>query len=45
VVSDPLGISGCHIIETLIRGEDSPELLSWNVRERLRKKEKLGRNR
>jgi hypothetical protein len=41
VVSDLLGISGCRIIEALIRGEDSPEILSGKVRERLRKKEKL----
>jgi len=41
VVTDLLGVSGRRIIEALIRGEDSPEVLSWKVRGRLRGKEKL----
>jgi transposase len=41
VVTDLLGVSGRRIIEALIRGEDSPEVLSWKVRGRLRAKEKL----
>ena len=41
VVSDLLGVSGRRIIEAMIRGEDSPALLSWKVRGRLRKKEKV----
>jgi len=41
VVSDLLGVSGTRIIEALIGGEDSPEILSWKVRGRLREKEKL----
>ena len=40
VASDWLGVSGRRIIEALIAGEDSPELLSWKVRGSLRKKEK-----
>jgi transposase len=40
VVSDLMGLSGRRIIEAMIAGEDSPELLSWKVRGRLRKKEK-----
>ena len=43
VASDWLGVSGRRIIEALIAGEDSPELLSWRVRGSLRKKEKRGR--
>jgi transposase len=43
VMSDLMGVSGRRIIEALIAGEDSPELLSWKVRGRLRKKEKLVR--
>ena len=39
----PDGGYGRRIIEALIAGEDSPELLSWKVRGRLRKKEKLVR--
>jgi transposase len=38
-----MGVSGRRIIEAMIAGEDSPELLSWKVRGRLRKKEKLVR--
>jgi transposase len=41
VVSDLMGVTGCRIVEALIAGEDSPEILSWKVRGRLRKKEKL----
>jgi transposase len=41
VASDILGVSGCRIIEGLIGGEDSAECLSWKVRGKLRKKEKL----
>jgi transposase len=40
VASDLLGVSGRRIIEAMISGEDSPELLSWKVRGTLRKKEK-----
>jgi len=43
VMTDMMGVSGRRIIEALIAGEDSPELLSWKVRGRLRKKEKLVR--
>ena len=41
VASDLLGVSGCRIIEAMIAGQDSPALLSWKVRGKLRKKEKL----
>jgi transposase len=40
VASNLLGVSGCRIIEAMIAGEDSPELLSWKVRGSLRKREK-----
>jgi transposase len=40
VASNLLGVSGCRIIEAMIAGEDSPELLSWKVRGSLRQKEK-----
>lgn len=40
VASDLLGLSGRRIIEAMIAGQDSPELLSWKVRGKLRKKEK-----
>lgn len=43
VASDLLGVSGRRIIEAMIAGQDSPELLSWKVRGKLRKKEKLVR--
>jgi len=43
VVSDLMGVSGCRIMEAMIAGEDSPELLSWKLRGQLRKKEKLVR--
>jgi hypothetical protein len=43
VASDLLGVTGCRIIRAMIAGEDSPELLSWKVRGKLRKKEKLVR--
>jgi transposase len=43
VATDLMGVSGRRIIEAMIAGEDSPELLSWKVRGRLRKKEKLVR--
>jgi len=42
VASDLLGVSGRRIIEAMINGEDSPELLSWKVRGRLRKKRETG---
>jgi len=41
VASDRLGVSGRRIIEALISGEQSPEILSWKVRGRLRGKDKL----
>jgi len=41
VVSDLMGVTGRRIVEALIAGEDSPEILSWKVRGSLRKKEKL----
>lgn len=41
VVSDLMGVTGRGIVEALIAGQDSPELLSWKVRGSLRKKEKL----
>ena len=40
VASDLLGVSGRRIIEAMIAGQESAELLSWKVRGRLRKKEK-----
>jgi transposase len=43
VISDLLGVSGQRIITAMIAGEDSPELLSWKLRGKLRKKEKLVR--
>jgi transposase len=43
VMSDLLGVSGRRIMEAMIAGEDSPELLSWKLRGKLRKKEKLVR--
>jgi transposase len=43
VTSKLLGVSGRRIIEAMIAGEDSAELLSWKVRGSLRKKEKLVR--
>jgi transposase len=41
VASDLMGVSGQRIIQALIAGEDSPEILSWKVRGRLREKEQL----
>lgn len=41
VVSDLLGVTGRRIIEALVGGEKSPEILSWKVRGSLREKEKL----
>jgi transposase len=41
VASDLLGVSGRRIIEALIAGEQSPEILSWKLRGSLRAKEKL----
>ena len=41
VVSDLMGVSGRRIVEALIAGVDSPEMLSWKVRGKLRKKEKV----
>jgi transposase len=43
VASNLLGVSGRRVIEAMIAGEESPELLSWKVRGRLRQKEKLVR--
>lgn len=43
VASDLLGVSGRHIIEAMIAGEESPELLSCRVRGNLQKKKKLVR--
>lgn len=40
VVSDLLGGTGRSIIEAMIAGVDSPEVLSWKVKGSLRKKEK-----
>jgi transposase len=40
VASNLLGVSGRRIMEAMIAGEDSPELLSWKVRGKLRKKGK-----
>lgn len=40
VASDLLGVSGRRILEAMIAGQDSPEMLSWKVRGKLRKKEK-----
>ena len=41
VISDLMGLTGRRIVEALIAGQDSPEILSWKVRGKLRKKEKL----
>jgi transposase len=41
VITDLMGATGRGIVEALIRGEDSPERLSWKVRGSLRKKENL----
>lgn len=41
VASNLLGVSGRRIIEAMIAGEDSPELLSCRLRGRLQKKKKL----
>ena len=41
VVSDLMGVTGRRIVEAMIAGQDSPEILSWKVRGSLRKKEKL----
>lgn len=43
VLSDLLGLSGRRIIEAMVAGEESPELLSWKLRGTARKKEKLVR--
>ena len=43
VASDLLGVSGRRIIEAMIAGEDSPELLSGRLRGSLQKKKKLAR--
>ena len=32
VVSDLMGVTGRRIVEALIAGDDSPEILSWKVR-------------
>ncbi len=40
VLSNLLGLSGRRIIEALIGGEDSPEILSWKLKGKLRAKEK-----
>ena len=39
VATNLMGVSGRRIIEALIAGEDSAELLSWKVKGRLRAKE------
>ena len=41
VVSDLLGVSGRRIIEAMIAGQESAEILSWRVRGKLRKKAKV----
>jgi len=41
VVSDLMGVTGRRIVEAMIAGEDSPEILSWKVKGKLRDKEKL----
>jgi transposase len=38
-----MGLSGRRIIEAMIAGEESPELLSWKLRGRARSKEQLAR--
>ncbi len=43
VLSDLLGPSGRRIIEAMIAGQESPELLSWKLRGKARSKEKLVR--
>jgi transposase len=40
VATNLMGVSGRRIIEAMIAGEDSAELLSWKVKGRLRAKEK-----
>ena len=40
VVSDLMGVTGRRIVEAMIAGQDSPEILSWKVKGKLRKKEK-----
>jgi transposase len=41
VASDLMGVSGRRIIEAMIAGENSPEILSWKLKGKLRDKEKL----
>lgn len=41
VLSDLMGVSGRRIIEAMIAGQESPELLSWKLRGRARSKERL----
>jgi transposase len=41
VASDLMGVSGRRIVEALIQGEESPEILSWKLRGHLRRKAKL----
>ena len=41
VVSDLMGVTGRRIVEAMIAGQDSPEILSWKVKGKLLKKEKL----
>ena len=36
-----MGVTGRGIMEAMIAGEDSPEILSWKVKGKLREKEKL----
>jgi transposase len=43
VLSDLLGLSGRRIIEAMIAGQESPDLLSWKLCGRARSKEKLVR--
>jgi transposase len=43
VLSDLMGLSGRRIIEAMIAGQESPDLLSWKLRGTARRKEKLVR--
>jgi len=43
VLSNLMGVSGQRIIAAMIAGEQSPDLLSWKVKGRLRQKEQLVR--
>ncbi len=41
VASDLMGVTGRRIIEAMIAGENSPAILSWKVKGKLREKEEL----